>query len=128
MLPDSVNLCVGVLPKSGKFHITISDKLFMSGSIETHDPLQECNLEFNPDSENLADPAKVFAFYQLVSPANGVVRKVDLDGLSCDVAVEKLENVEGNLLLLDSHFQLLQVFARFYFSFELLLSTKHVLL
>ena len=85
----------------------------MSGSIETHDPLQECSLEFNPDSGNLADAAKVLAFYQLVSPSNSVVRKVDLEGISCDIAVEKLENnannAESNLLLLDSHFQLLQV-------------------
>ena len=85
----------------------------MSGSIETHDPLQECSLEFNPDSGSLADAAKVLAFYQLVSPSNNIVRKVDLDGISCDIAVEKLENnasnVESNLLLLDSHFQLLQV-------------------
>ena len=110
-----MKLCVGVLPKTGQFHITISDVLFMSGCIETHDPLQECSEEFNPNSGNLANGEKVLEFYQLLSQSNRIIRTCDLEDLSCDIATEKYENssstVLANLLLLDCHFQLIQVFS-----------------
>ena len=87
--------------------------LFMSGSIETHDPLQECGQEFDPESGSLADGRKVLEFYQLLSQSNGVIKRCDLEDLTCEVATEKCDNgsssVDGNLMLLDSHFQLIQV-------------------
>ena len=87
----------------------------MSGCIETHDPLQECSEEFNPNSGNLANGEKVLEFYQLLSQSNRIIRTCDLEDLSCDIATEKYENssstVLANLLLLDCHFQLIQVFS-----------------
>jgi hypothetical protein len=120
-LHDSTTLCVGVLPKSGQFHITLGDTLFMSGIIETHDPLQECSEEFNEDSRNLGDGEKVLEFYQLLSQSNRIIKTCDLEDLSCEIATEKYANsastANGNLILLDCHFQLIQVCA-YYFSYH----------
>ena len=109
----TLSLSTGIMPKSGTFHVVAGEDLFMTGTITTHDPLRECSSEFNYASEVRVKCAELLDYYQLESSSNSLLTECNMEDYSCLLNIGGCsfdgDPDESILLILDSHFQILQV-------------------
>ena len=85
----------------------------MTGTIETHDPLRECAAQFNSNSCRRIESSILLQYYELHSSSNSILSECDMLDYSCKMDTESCsfedDSDESLLLILDSHFQILQV-------------------
>ena len=103
---------VGIMPKTGHFHVSVDKEVFLSGHVTTYDPLPECPSP--PDSLHEHDPGEILSFYDLKSESNSLLISCDKNDFKSRLDTENLEFSEDSsfmdtLKVLDSHTQLLQL-------------------